>query len=62
MTGLAPEPADRAIARLLAGGLDDWHDTTATVTTPVTIEHGRRYQQPADSPNPIGPAQEIQDW
>lgn len=52
MTGLAPEPADRAIARILAGGLDDWHDTTATVTGPVTTEHGRRYQRPAEPPDP----------
>lgn len=34
MTGLAPEPADRALARLLAGGLDD----TATPATPAVRE------------------------
>lgn len=55
MTGLAPEPVDRAIARILAGGLDDWRDTTATVTEPVTTEHGRRYQRPGDETNPTGP-------
>lgn len=52
MTGLAPEPVDRAIARILAGGLDDWRDITATVATPVTIERGHRHQQPADTPQP----------
>lgn len=52
MTGVAPEPADRAIARLLAGGLTDWRDITATVTEPATIEHGRRYQRPAEPPDP----------
>jgi hypothetical protein len=31
VTGVAPEPADRAIARVLAGGLAD----TRTPTTPV---------------------------
>lgn len=29
MTGLAPEPADRAIARLLAGGLTDTPEDVA---------------------------------
>lgn len=29
MTGLAPEPADRAIARLLAAGLDDTPEDVA---------------------------------
>ena len=52
MSDLIPERPDRAIARILAGGLDDWRDTTATVTEPVTIERGRRHQQPADTPQP----------
>ena len=48
MSDLIPERPDRAIARILAGGLDDWRDTTAT----VTIERGHRHQQPADTPQP----------
>lgn len=55
MSDLIPERPDRAIARLLAGGLDDWRDTTATVTTPVTIERGRRYERPGDETTPTGP-------
>lgn len=56
MSDLTPERPDRAIARLLAGGLTDWRDITATVTGPVTTERGRRYQQPAsDQPDPTGP-------
>lgn len=52
MTGVAPERADRAIARVLAGGLDDWRDITATVTTPRATERGRRYEQPAAPAEP----------
>lgn len=52
MTGIAPEPADRAIARVLAGGLDDWRDITAAVTTPRATEHGRRYERPAAPAEP----------
>lgn len=51
VTGVAPERADRAIARVLAGGLDDWRDITAAVTTPLAAEHGRRYERPATSPS-----------
>jgi hypothetical protein len=47
MSGLAPEPVDRAIARILAGGLTDWRDITATADLPLAIQRGRSYQQPA---------------
>ena len=48
MTGLAPEPVDRAIARILAGGLDDWRDITGTASTPYTSTRGRTRQDPRD--------------
>ena len=35
MTGLAPEPADRAIARVLAGGLTDTPTSIAAALTEV---------------------------
>lgn len=44
MTGLAPERADRAIARVLAGGLDDWHDITATAVQ-YASRTGNSYQR-----------------
>lgn len=47
VTGVAPEPTDRAVARVLAGGLDDRRDATGTATTPLTIAHGVTYQKPA---------------
>lgn len=57
MSGLAPEPVDRAIARILAGGLDDYCGTTATATTPVTTEHGHRHQRDTAEPTPpAGPS------
>ena len=52
MSDLIPERPDRAIARILAGGLTDWRDTTADITEPVSTEHGRRYQRPAEPPDP----------
>lgn len=52
MSDLIPERPDRAIARILAGGLDDWRDTTTTVTTPVTIEHGHRHQRDTEPTTP----------
>ena len=49
MTGLAPEPVDRAIARILAGGLHDWRDITDTITEPLTTSRGRTRQEPRDN-------------
>lgn len=46
MTGLAPEPVGRAIARILAGGLDDWRDITDTAAAPWEHATGHTWQGP----------------
>lgn len=58
MAGVAPEPADRAIARILAGGLADWRDITDTVTAPLTIETGRTWQGAPREPDPDPPVED----
>lgn len=44
MSDLIP---DRAIARVLAGGLGDWRDLSDTITEPFTTQRGHNYQQAA---------------